>query len=105
MTSTSAGTGARATVQSPPRPPAAGEVALADGSATLADHDYGYLDANRTVTFAPGVMQQTIAVQIYGDRKFEPNETFSVNLNSPINATIADGYGQGIILDEEPSIS
>jgi hypothetical protein len=81
------------------------DFALADGSATLADNDYGYLDANHTVTFAPGVTQQTIAVQIYGDRKFEPNETFSVNLNSPTNATIADGQGQGTILDEEPSIS
>ncbi|MEX2027197.1 MAG: Calx-beta domain-containing protein, partial [Pirellulaceae bacterium] len=80
------------------------DFAFADGSA-LADNDYGYLDANRTLSFAPGVTEQTIAVQIYGDRKPEPNEAFVVNLSSPTNATIADGQGHGTILDDEPRIS
>src|SRR5205085_8676361 len=35
----------------------------------------------------------------------EPNETFFVNLSSPINATIADGQGVGTIMDDEPRIS
>jgi len=43
-----------------------------------------------------------IAVQVIGDRLAEPNETFSVNLTSPNNATIADGQGHGTILDDEP---
>jgi hypothetical protein len=81
------------------------DFALADGSATLADNDYGYLDANRTVTFAPGVTEQRIAVAINGDRLGEPNETFAVNLSKPTNATIADGQGNGAILDDEAKIS
>src|SRR5207249_6819753 len=35
----------------------------------------------------------------------EANETFSVNLSSPTNATIADGQGVGTIVDDEPRIS
>src|SRR5262249_51913641 len=81
------------------------DFALADGSATLADNDYGYVDANRTLTFAPGVTQQTIPVQIYGDRKGEPNESFFVNLSGATNATIADGQGQVTIVDDEPRVS
>src|SRR5262249_43680908 len=33
------------------------------------------------------------------------NETFSVNLSNPTNATITDGQGTGTILDDEPRIS
>src|SRR5207249_4208197 len=41
------------------------------------------------------------------DTVFEPDETFFVNLSSPANATIADGQGQGTIVndDGQPSIS
>jgi hypothetical protein len=78
---------------------------LTDGSATLADNDYGYLDSNRTVTFGPGVTEQRIAVAIHGDRRFELNESFSLNLSNAMNATIADGQGVGTITDDEPRIS
>src|SRR5256886_16806290 len=59
------------------------------------------------VTFAPGVTIQPVTVTVNGDTKFEPNETFFVNLSNPTNATIADGQGQGTILndDAQPSIS
>ena len=42
---------------------------------------------------------------VNGDRLGEPNETFVVNLSSPTNATIADGQGQGTVVDDEPRIS
>jgi len=45
------------------------------------------------------------ASTLKGDRLGEPNETFSVNLSAPTNATIADGQGIGTILDDEPRIS
>src|SRR2546430_2538583 len=59
------------------------------------------------VTFAPGVTIQPVTVTVNGDTKFEPNETFFVNLSNPTNATIADGQGQGTILndDAQPTIS
>ena len=37
----------------------------------------------------------TLTVLVNGDIKFEPNETFVVNLSNPVNATIADALGQG----------
>jgi hypothetical protein len=43
-------------------------------------------------------------VLVNGDRLAEQNEYFVVNLSSPTNATIADGQGQGTILDDEPRI-
>jgi hypothetical protein len=76
--------------------------ATADGSAISAND---YTAASGTLTFAPGETSKTISVLVNGDRLAEPNETFFVNLNSPTNATIADGQGLGTIVDDEPRIS
>jgi len=40
------------------------------------------------VTFMPGQTVKNVPVKIKGDRVREPNETFFVLLNSPVNATI-----------------
>ena len=79
--------------------------ATADGSATLADSDYQ--GGAGSVTFAPGTTSQTITVLVNGDTKFEPDETFTVNLSGATNATIADGSGLGTIRndDNQPTIS
>ena len=79
--------------------------ATADGSATLADSDYQ--GGAGSVTFAPGTTSQTITVLVNGDTKFEPDETFTVNLSAAANATIADGTGLGTIRndDDQPTIS
>ena len=61
--------------------------ATANGTATLADNDYQ--SASGTVTFAPGQTNQTITVLVNGDTKFEPNETFTVNLSGECSAGIA----------------
>ena len=71
----------------------------ADGTAT-AGSDYGLTLG--TVTFAPLVTAQTISVPVIGDRIFEGNETFFVNLSAPVGATIADGQGVGTIIDDDP---
>jgi Ca2+-binding RTX toxin-like protein len=77
----------------------------ADGSATTADNDYQA--ASGTVAFAPGDTSETITVNVNGDTTFEPDESFFVNLSNPQFATIADGQGEGTILndDAQPTIS
>ena len=77
--------------------------ATANGTA-VAPGDY--TAASATLTFAPGVTSQPVAVAIVGDALPEPGETFVVNLSSPTNATIADGQGAGTITDNDtPSLS
>ena len=51
----------------------------ADGTATLADHDY---TATTTVlTFAPGETSKTFSVPVTGDSKSETDETVLANLS------------------------
>jgi len=78
--------------------------ATADGTATLADNDYQ--STNGTLTFAPGETSKTITVTVMGDTKIEPDETFSINLSSPTNATINKAQGVGTIINDDlPSIA
>ena len=77
--------------------------ASADGTATMADNDY--VSAAGTLTFGPGETSKTIAVAVAGDTKLEATETFVVNLSSPVNATIADGQGQGTIVNDDSAPS
>ena len=72
--------------------------ATAGGTATGLD----FLDASGTLTFAPGVTTQTLTVQVVGDTRFEPDESFFVNLSGATNATIADGSGRGLITNDDP---
>jgi streptogramin lyase len=72
--------------------------ATADGTAT-APSDYAATSG--TLTFAPGVLTQTITVSVVGDLVVEPNETFTVNLSAPTNATIAIGTGTGTIVNDD----
>ena len=66
-----------------------------------------YVSVNGAVTFNPGQTSQPINVTVNGDTIFEPNETFTVNLSSPLSSTIADGQGVGTINndDSQPAIS
>lgn len=54
-----------------------------------------------TLTFAPGVTSQTIAVKIIGDATVESNETFSVALTNPSGATIAKGTATATITNDD----
>jgi len=60
--------------------------ATADGTATTSTNDYEA--ASGTVTFSPGVLQQSITVTVNGDDFPGPNETFFVNLTSPVGALL-----------------
>jgi VCBS repeat-containing protein len=58
--------------------------------------------ASGTLSFAPGETTKTITVNIANDTAapvYEGAETFRVNLTTPVNATIADNFGVGTIVD------
>jgi hypothetical protein len=73
--------------------------ATADGTA-VAGQDYAA--ASGTLTFPPGTTTRTVGVAVIGDLVDEANETFTLNLSTPTNATITDPQGLGTILDNDP---
>src|SRR5262249_13858604 len=68
-----------------------------------AGSDYTYTSG--TLTFDPGVTSQQITVAVTGDRVGELDESFFVNLDSPVNANLIDSQGVGPIVDDEPRIT
>jgi len=60
-----------------------------------------YYGFSRTLTFAPGVTSQQIAVTILDDQAVEQTETFSIRLIDAQNATIADPQGVVTIEDDD----
>ncbi|MDZ8260823.1 Calx-beta domain-containing protein [Nostoc sp. ChiQUE01b] len=76
-----------------------------DGTAKVADSDYN--SALGTITFNPGETSKTLSIGVVGDKKFETDETFSVNLLTATNAAIADSLGVATIIndDSQPTIS
>lgn len=72
--------------------------ATANGTATAPSD---YTTTSGTATFAPSDTSENVTVPVIGDTVDEPNETFVVNLTSPINATLADAQGQGTITDDD----
>ena len=79
-------------------------VSTADSSAS-AGSDYTAI--SQLVSFAAGETSKTVTVSINGDGAVESNESFTVNLSSPSNGTIADGQGIGTIANDDafPTIS
>ncbi len=77
--------------------------ATADGTATAASGDYVAASGFGTIPGGGTTATTTISVTINGDTVFEGNETFFVNLSSPVNATIADGQGVGTITNDDPA--
>jgi hypothetical protein len=72
----------------------------ADGTAMVADNDY--LRGFGKLAFRPGTTSQAIVVQVLGDRKFEPDETFFLNLSgASSNALIVDSQGVGTIVNDD----
>ncbi|HEX3100265.1 MAG TPA: carboxypeptidase regulatory-like domain-containing protein, partial [Pyrinomonadaceae bacterium] len=71
-----------------------------DGTATVANNDY--VPTSGTLNFGPFETQKTITVLVNGDTTIEPNETFTVRLLGGTNALIADGEGQGLIVNDDP---
>ncbi len=87
-------------------------VTLADALAQTVTVDYftangtatepsDYTAVNGTLTFFPGQTTRTISVPVNGDTLPEPDETFTVNLMNPANATITNGQGIGTIVNDD----
>ena len=55
-----------------------------------------------TVTIAAGQTSTTVVVPIIGDTVDEPDETVTVQIHFPSDATIADDRGTGTIIDDDP---
>ncbi len=72
--------------------------ATADNSASSASD---YQATSGALTFNPGDTLKTVTVLVNGDTAFEANETFFVNLTTPVNATISDAQGQGTIQNDD----
>ncbi len=79
------------------------DYATRDGSATAADDDY--LPASGTLSLEPGQTRAEITVEVVGDTAVEDDESFSVVLSRPVGATLADGVGEGTILNDDEEAS
>ncbi len=77
----------------------------ADGTATVAGGDYD--QASGSVGFVPGQTTAQVAVTIHGDGLDEDDEDLLVALSDPVNATLEDSSGRGVITDDDepPTLS
>ena len=76
--------------------------ATADNTATAGSD---YTATSGTLTIPAGSTTGTINVTIKGDTTVEPDETFFVNLTTPINVVITDSQGLGKIRNDDTTIS
>lgn len=74
----------------------------ASGSATQGTDFTG---VNLFLTFPPLTLTQTVTVPVLADLDDESDENFFVNLSGELNATVADGQGEGTIIDDDPKVS
>lgn len=69
------------------------------GGSALAGEDF--IQSQGTLIFPEGNTSQTLAVSLLGDNLQEGNETFTVTLSNPVNASLGDPTGIGTILDQD----
>ena len=72
---------------------------FANGTAT-AGSDFDSSTAPATIPAAG--LTGSLVVPVNGDRTFEPDETFTVNINSLVNAFVSSGQAQGTIANDDP---
>jgi hypothetical protein len=72
--------------------------ATANGSASAPGD---YITASGPVNFAAGVTTQVVNVAVVGDATDEADETLTLNLSAPTNATIARAQGTATITDDD----
>ena len=60
-----------------------------------------YTTRSGTLSIPAGQLSGTVTVPVLGDVNDEPNETYTLNLSNPTNATIADGQALGTITDDD----
>ena len=76
--------------------------ATSGGSAT---EGVDYVAASGTLQFPSGTTSATIDVDVVGDADTEVDETFTVTLSSPVNATIVQAAATGTIRDDDATTS
>ncbi len=60
-----------------------------------------YTGVSGSLPFPPGTISRTLTVAILDDTISEDDETFTLTLSSPVNATLAAADGVGTILDDD----
>ncbi len=73
--------------------------ATSNGTATAPGD---YLATTGSVTIPAGSTSTTFIVLVVGDTLYEKNETFSVALSAPVNATLGTATATGTIVDDDP---
>lgn len=73
----------------------------ADGTAK-ATSDYQPMQGS--LTFAPGETAKTVSVPVSGDTTVEPDETFFLQLNSPIGATLTNAQASATLFNDDLSL-
>jgi Glycosyl hydrolases family 16/Calx-beta domain len=63
-----------------------------------------YIAKTGTLTFSPQTTEKTIDITIVGDTLKEPDETFTIELSKPTNATIATSTGTATIRNDDTYI-
>jgi hypothetical protein len=88
------------------------EVSLSNSSASIVTVDFDTVDDSAlspsdfvsnsgTLTFAAGTTSQILPIEIAGDYLIENDESFTVVLSAPNNASIDDGTGIGTIENDD----
>ncbi|MBD2327491.1 Calx-beta domain-containing protein [Alkalinema sp. FACHB-956] len=72
--------------------------ATANGTAAAGSD---YTAKTGTLSFNAGELSKTISIAITGDTQVEANETFSVNLSSPTNASLSTSKGIATITNDD----
>ena len=72
--------------------------ATSDGSATAGSD---YQAASGKITFAAGKTAAAVSVSVSGDTTVEPDETFTVTLSAPVNATLGKATATGTIQNDD----
>ena len=77
------------------------QYATSDGTA---ESGTDYTGASGTLTFAANETSKTVSVATTSDSADEENETFTLTLSSPTNATLGDAMATGMINDDDESL-
>ena len=82
--------------------PSSEEVTVRYGSAdATAEAGSDYEPVSGTLAFAPGEVSKTVRVVVLDDELDEPDETLTLGLSHPRNATLARASASGTILDDD----
>lgn len=87
------------TLSQPADQPVTVHLQTADSTAIAAED---YQPRNWTITFRPGVVRQSVRIDILPDDQDEADEMFIVRLSDPVEADIQRGQALGTIRDNDP---